>query len=157
LSIQQLEFCTNNSEIPDFEIIDIQNFFNKYNRSHLMRNYRLGFWLIIYVTSGFGEHFIDFKRYTYKSGDILLFQKNQVHHFVCNNSVQGYIILIKESYSFVKDLFRAAQNQVLFSLKDNDRSIDGILELLFKEYCSEMVKQNVKYLKSLLVSFLLLL
>lgn len=151
----------------DFEIVGLQDFFA--NRPHRLLNqdYRLDFWVIIVITDGCGYHVIDFVRYPYKAGNILLIQKNQVHHFEVNKEVQGYIIHINEPFFYHSTSF----DSILFlSLMDNsyltpvlsmnlgkDSTNTILLELLYREYNKQLDELNLDLIaalfQGLLISF----
>ncbi len=55
--------------------------------------------MIIYITEGSGHHYIDFKCYPYKKGDVLFVQKNQVQR-LNQRDVEGYILNINEPFFY---------------------------------------------------------
>ena len=68
-----------------------------------VKPHRLAFYLILFITQGTGVHYIDFRSYTYKKGDILFIAKGQVHAFEAQPDVDGVMLLFTEDF-LVKNL-----------------------------------------------------
>lgn len=149
----------------DFEIVDLQLFFATRPHKHLMKDFRLNFWAIIYITEGKGYHYIDFKKYPYKKGDMLLIQKNQVHRFEVNDGVKGYTLHINEPFfyrieGFNGDIFLEfvdnAFGSPIISLDTSKGRTNRILmELLYKEYNKTAENLNIELIASLFQGFML--
>lgn len=134
----------NTERNSDFEIIDIRLFFSTRPKRLLQKDFRLNFWALIYISEGTGCHYLDFKRYEYKKGDIVFIQKNQVHRFEVNDEVRGWIIHINEPFFY---LIKGFNGEVFLDFVDRafgvpvlsfDTSAGStnrvLIELIYKEY-----------------------
>lgn len=151
--------------IPNFEIVDLQLFFATRPKKILEKDYRLNFWVIIYIIEGRGSHFIDFEKFEYKSGDIIFIQKNQVQRFKTNSEVKGYIMHINEP--FLLNLNQNSNN-VFFEFIDKsfgspvisvDNSSEStnkkLIEILYSEYNRNVAEKEDIFIKALFESFVL--
>lgn len=149
----------------DFEIIDLQLFFKKRPRKLLERNFRLNFWSVIYISEGSGSHYVDFKRYSYKKGDIIFIQKNQVHRFEVNDDVKGWALHINEPFfyrikSFNDDVFLSfvdrAYGVPVLSFDTSAASTNRVLiELIYKEYNKADENFDIELVAALFNGFVL--
>jgi len=149
----------------DFEIADIQLFFATRPHRSLLRDNRINFWTIIYVTDGSGCHHIDFNKYTYKKGDIIFIQKNQVHHYDISNDVKGYIMHLNEPFfyrveGFSGDIFlefvdKSFGSPVL-SIDANKDSVNRtMIDLIYREYNKPKEYINIELIATLFQGFIL--
>lgn len=164
ISINRIDY-KNQKKNLDFEIVDIQLFFATRSHKSLEKDYRLNFWSIIYIIDGSGYHYVDFKPYAYKKGDIIFIQKNQVHHFVINKEVIGYVMHINESFlyrieGFNGDVFlemvdKAFGSPVLYFDTSIGTTNRTLIDLIYKEY--NKVKENIsiELIAALFQSFIL--
>lgn len=143
----------------DFEIVSLQRFFNTRSHQMISKDYRLNFWTIIYITEGTGTHYVDFKGYDYKAGDVIFVQKNQVHHYEISDA-KGYIINVNEPFFYKvsglnEDIFLEFLDRA-FGLPIMSVSDDGIhdvlLELTNKEYLA--LEPNIELIAALFQSFI---
>lgn len=163
-SIDRINY-RNASKKMDFEIVDLQLFYSTRPVRHLERDFRLNFWLIVYITEGSGYHFVDFVRYSYKKGDIIFVHKNQVHHFVVNNEAKGYVLNINEPFfyrieGFNGDIFlemvdEAFGSPVLSFDTSIDRTNRTLMELIYREYNKTAENINVELVATLFQGFIL--
>lgn len=163
--IKRIDFQRSEEIVFDFEIVDMQEFFKTRPAKHLSKAFRLNFYMILYITSGKGQHEIDFKVYDYKKGDIIFIAQNQVHRFFPDTQATGYIVLFTEEFLFnhsegnIQDFlehFNITIYDPIIEVDVNQYSSNRILiDLLYKEF--KAVDSNIKLqlLKSLLRSFLL--
>lgn len=149
----------------DFEIVDIQLFFATRPHNSLKKDCRLNFWSIIYIIDGSGYHYVDFKPYAYRKGDIIFVQKNQVHHFEINNKVRGYVVHINENFfyrieGFSGDIFlemidKALGSPVLYFDTSIDTTNRILIDLIYKEYNKLKENISVELIAALFQSFIL--
>ncbi len=149
----------------DFEIVDLQLFFSTRPQQSLKKDFRINFWSIMYITEGSGFHSVDFKEYVYKKGDIVFVQKNQVHHYVINNDVKGYIFNINEPFfyrvkGFNGDIFlefidKAFGSPVLSFDTSVGRTNRVLIDLVYREYSKRKENINVELLATLFQGFIL--
>lgn len=163
-SINRIDYKNTTMDL-DFEIVDIQLFFKTRSHIALTKDYRLNFWSFLYIIEGTGHHYIDFKKYDYKSGDIIICHKNQVHHFEINPNAKGYIIHINEPF-----FFRAGGISSELFLEFTDTLYDlpilstdsipnqtnrSLIDLIYKEYHMPETHFNPDLISSLFQSFIL--
>lgn len=164
-SIQRIKYENLRKEEAEFEIVDLQLFFATRPHKHLIRDFRLNFWVLIYITEGEGCHVIDFKRYSYKAGDMIIMQKNQVQHFEVNNYVKGYIIIINEPFFFEDkyisseyflEFFDRNYGSPILTIDNSDMTMNrAIMELIYKEYMKTNEISDENLIRSLFHSFIL--
>lgn len=163
-AIERIEF-KNKHHKTDFEIVDLQLFFATRPHQHLMKDFRLDFWLIMVITEGEGSHYIDFKKYAYKKGDILFVQKNQVHRFVVNDTVEGYALYINEPFfyrieGFNGDIFlefvdKAFGSPIISFDTSKGRTNRSLIELVYKEYNKTSEELSIELVATLFQGFIL--
>ena len=164
-SIKRIKYRNSMKEAAHFEIVDLQLFFATRSHWHLKRDFRLDYWLIIYITDGEGYHFVDFERYAYKAGDVIIIQKNQVQHFEINNVAKGYVIHINEPFFFegegisskrFLEFFDRPYRLPILSIDNSDTTMNrAIIELIYKEYMKINDESNEDLIRSLFQSFIL--
>lgn len=62
------------------------------------RPHRIRFYAILLILKGEGVHYIDFKKYTYQSGNIIFISKEQVHAFEKNMEREAFFLLFTEEF-----------------------------------------------------------
>ena len=164
--INRINYKNLNKQI-DFEIVDLQLFFASRPKKMLESDYRVNFWSLIYIIAGSGHHYIDFESYAYQKGNIIFIQKNQVHRFVINNQVQGYIININEPFfytieDFTGDVFLKYLDQFFnFPILEIDTSKTTtnrtLVELLHQEYSKNDQIVNQQLIAALFQALILAL
>lgn len=97
--IKETPFIKQKEKTIEFEIIKIENFYKKY-KSILNSPDRLDFYLILFVTSGKGFHWVDFEKYTLKPETILFIRRKQIQKFELNESLKGFMVLFTESFIY---------------------------------------------------------
>jgi len=101
----------NNKEIPAVELSSIEDkgfgFKIASNRDILVnqkldhdpfRPHRIGFYAILYILKGEGNHYIDFKEYKYQKGSIIFISKEQVHAFEKSWERKAMFLLFNEDF-----------------------------------------------------------
>ncbi len=128
-----------------FEIMSLQNLFQR-KLNHLLTDpHRLGFYLIIIIENGNGHHSIDFNQYEYSDGTVFTIGKNQVHKYAINENIKAYQILFTQDfivkYYDEKQIFNSQLifNDAIFSPKiqlnkSQIKEIISIAENLDYEY-----------------------
>lgn len=156
-----------NKKNSDFEIVDLSLFFATRPRRHLQSDFRLNFWIILYITEGSGYHYVDFQKYSYKKGDIIFVQKNQVHRFLVNDDVKGYAVHINEPFfyrieGFNGDIFlefadRAFGSPVLSFDTTAESTNRMLIDLIYREYSKTDDNFNIELIATLFQGFILAL
>lgn len=164
-SISRINYKKNAGRVPDFEMLDLQLFLSTYPPKMVEKDYRINFWVILYITEGEGVHYIDFQAYHYAAGDILFIQKNQVHRFVIDSDSKGYIMHINEPF-----LLNFNQNGTNVFLEFADQSFGSpvvsvdcgqnstnrkLVDILYTEYNKKADSGKSAFIKSLFESFIL--
>ncbi len=162
MSIKRVDYY--NEISLNIEINTISNFFQTRPRSMIEKDYRLNFWILIYITKGEGIHSIDFKEYPYVAGDLIVIPKNRIHSFRVNHEVEGYIININESYFFeygikfdidTMSFFEAPPDKPIMKVDIRKTTTNRqLIDLLYKEYLSADIKYRKDLIKALFVSFI---
>jgi len=163
--IERVHYKYTKDENLDFEITGLQHFFATRPRKSIDRDNRINFWVIIYIVEGQGYHSIDFHEYAYKSGDVIIVQKNQVHSFRVNPEVRGYIIHINEPFFFsmngvggdrlLEYIDRSYGSPIVpvdVSLESTNRTL---IELIYREYSNIVDSTKFRLVMSLFESFIL--
>lgn len=163
-SINRIDYKNTAMDL-DFEIVDIQLFFASRSHNALTKDFRLNFWSILYIIEGNGHHYIDFKKYNYKGGDIIICHKNQVHHYEINPDTKGYIIHINEPFffkmkGFSSEIFLEFTDTLydLPVLSTDPRSSQTsriLIDLIYKEYHMSDAFFNADLISSLFQGFIL--
>ena len=98
--IKNIKFDNRKKPEIQFDLLnlDLKNLLKRKDIDHDPRLiHRVDFYLILIVTSGSGQHVIDFTEYPYEKGTILTIRKDQVHRFV-ENDAKGYILLFTDQF-----------------------------------------------------------
>lgn len=161
--IKRIDYRYTKKEILDFEIIELQHFFDTRPRQSIESDNRINFWTILYISEGQGYHSIDFHKYFYKTGDIIVVQKNQVQSFQVNKEVKGYIIHINEPFfysvngvggdtflEYIDQSYGSPIVSVDVSLESTNRIL---IELIYREYCKFADPSRYFLISSLFESF----
>lgn len=162
-SIKRINYRNPKKQSHDFEIVDLQLFFATRPHWHISSDYRLNFWLMIYIYEGSGQHSVDFEDYTYNPGDLVVIQKNQVHHFIVNKNAKGYLMHINEPFFMAGDLadlfldfFDRPYKSPIISVNTSESATHRILmDLIYKEYLKTDEQQGEELIRALFKSFLL--
>ncbi len=151
----------------NFEIVDLRVFLSTRSHALLSKDNRLTFWAILYIVEGEGYHSIDFIDYPYKAGDIIFIQKNQVNHFVVNDTVKGYIIHINEPFFYQ---MKGVNSEIFHEFADasfgspiltvdmaGESTNRCLIDLIYKEYQQQFEHFNAQLIASLFQGFILAL
>ncbi len=96
--IIDLKFKHSEDSAVGLDIITISERYRKHNSDYLDQSVpkRLGFYAIMYVTEGKGQHTVDFIPYEISRGTLIMIGNNQVHQFSSLQTFKGYLIIIKD-------------------------------------------------------------
>lgn len=129
--------------------------------------HKIQFYIIMVVTKGNYSHFVDFKFYNLKKGNILFVAKNQVHHFT--NSLkdsEGFTIILnsdylEQNYFLSKSinlnrLYNYHLESPVFETKKRiENEFISIVNLLYSEYKLQYDFAKIEMLQSYLHIFLI--
>ena len=123
-NIPLVSFQKEQSDKLDFEIYPIQYLFKKNDTlvdHSITQPHRVNFPIIIFITKGTGQHFIDFKSYTYKKGSIIFIAKEQIQTFEIKSTTKGFIILFTEKFIWkTMDFSNSLNYSKLFNYHSNE-------------------------------------
>ena len=96
--IQEIRF--NNKENPKsfFDIVKIEDLLQRDMGHDICKYHLVKFYVLFFVIEGQGHHTIDFTKYVYKKGTILLIRKDQIHKFFRSSNVKGYLLVFTEEF-----------------------------------------------------------
>lgn len=98
-SIPDISFLKRKNQ-PEIEVLKFDRLFQR--RESLTpspeKPHRVDFYVLIYIISGSGVHFIDFKPYQFDNGSIILVSKGQVHAFNFNRVKDGVLIFFTDAF-----------------------------------------------------------
>lgn len=162
MSIKRVEYY--NKTNLNLEVSTISEFFATRPKALIETDYRLNFWILIYVTKGKGVHCIDFKEYPYSEGDLIVIPKNRVHSFRVNTEVDGYIVNINEPYFFENSskfdtdtmaFFESPPHKPIMQVDIRKTATNRqLIDLLYKEYKSIDITYGKDLIKALFTSFI---
>lgn len=101
--IPHIQFNPSSAENFGFEILPIEKIAREkeqYNHNPELPH-QLKFYNLIFFTSGFGRHFIDFNWFPVQENTLVYLTKEQVNAFDFSDSLSGFCIIFTEEY-FVK-------------------------------------------------------
>ncbi|APZ47485.1 hypothetical protein BW723_14855 [Polaribacter reichenbachii] len=139
----------------------------KTNNHNPFLPHKIQFYIILVITEGNYDHFVDFKFYNLKKGDILFIAKNQVHHFTENfKETAGFAIILnsdflEQNYFLSKsvNLNRLYNYHLETPVLEIDESLENnfinIVQNLYSEYQQENDFAKNEMLRSYLHIFLL--
>jgi len=149
-----------------FEIMAIKDLYEHNDGQFLASKKRLGFYEIIFLKEGEGNHFIDFDTYEIKRGDILFIGKNQVHSWPKQQTCDGYILLFTERFLYENQIqfsdlayeypFNSVVYNPITSISDSEifDTFLALIELINKEYSLVKNKTRQELLQTLLRTFI---
>ncbi|MBN2899089.1 MAG: helix-turn-helix domain-containing protein [Clostridia bacterium] len=154
----------NSEKTSGFEIVDFSLFLSTRPKELITKDYRVNFWLMIYIIEGSGTHYVDFEPYAYKAGDIILVQRHQVHHFDIPEKVVGYVLNIDEPFIYSQkgifsesffDLFDRSFQGPLISINTGINATNRkLMDMLYQEYHVSENAYDKLLIQSLFSSFI---
>jgi len=161
--INRIDYKKSTQQSEHFEIVSLSNFFETRPKKLIESPYRLNFYTMMYILEGKGSHFIDFKEYHYKAGDVIILRKNQVHSYKVNKNVKGLVIHINEPFLYDlgpidQETFTRVFDQASLSpIIKMDTSLTApnrqLLEMIYQE-SNQTEVDSPNLLRSLFISFI---
>ena len=94
-----IKFDNNQNPHAGFDLIKLENLFNRKNLNHSPYQLHLvEFYILILIEEASGSHTIDFKGYEYEKGTVLTIRKDQIHKFHQSSSVKGTLLLFTDEF-----------------------------------------------------------
>lgn len=146
-------------------IYDLRSYLAK-NSSHSSKPHIHSYYQIIWFTSGYGKHFVDFKEYDVAGNVMFFVAKNQVHYFDGNTDYDGVLIHFNELFVaqsdsevdfFLKcDLFNNSfQRLSCFMQSKGNDILDQLLALMKGELAQDNEFGRDELLRIYLKAFLI--
>lgn len=99
LTIPEVSFNHHKTDNAEFEVVDLQEIQQRPNLSPDPRQpHRVGFYHLILVSEGQGQHMIDFERHPFGPGSVILVQRDQVHAFDFSAPLRGKVLLFTQTF-----------------------------------------------------------
>lgn len=96
---QHIKFQNRQNPKAHFDLLKLEDLFQRKSLNHDPEDLHIvEFYLILFITSGSGSHTIDFTDYQCKKGTILTVRKDQLHRFIKNDSLKGYVLLFTDDF-----------------------------------------------------------
>jgi AraC-like DNA-binding protein len=86
----------NAASLQDVVVYDMPDFLQSHQ--HLVFPHRHSFYQVLYVESGAGKHIMDFETYPVKGNMLYFITPGQVHTWLFESSIKGYLINFNESF-----------------------------------------------------------
>ena len=117
------------------------------NRMFLNSPHRHDTYLLLYITSGGGEHTIDFRNYDTIPGSFFLMTPGQVHSWKLEPYTDGYIIFFLQDFYQTKTLYNNMVDFPFFQALNANPLIqlppkEPIIDFIMGEMCNEFAKPS---------------
>ncbi|MCS5422846.1 MULTISPECIES: AraC family transcriptional regulator [Psychrilyobacter] len=137
----------------EFEVMEISNVFKRFQDGNLEfdigKFHRPQFNMILLVENDSAKHFVDFKTYDVKKGDILLVGENYVHAFSRNQKLKGTAIIFTSNFIEINEIgmnsLKKLFNMHLINESGKDRTIKELFKILKCEYKGDKVNSIILY------------
>ena len=87
-----------NFQKSNFNVFRYENLFDNESYEAVVKNHKVGFYTLMFITEGSGKHSIDFTDFTFSKGTILSIRKDQLHKFYFNDKAKGFLLCFKEEF-----------------------------------------------------------
>ncbi|MEM6645970.1 MAG: AraC family transcriptional regulator [Bacteroidota bacterium] len=87
--------------MPYIEVLTLREFYQRLpsvQHHDPFSPHRVSFFLILAITSGCGQHYIDFQAHAYQPGSLLFIAKNQVQAFDRQRDSHGHLIIFTDAF-----------------------------------------------------------
>lgn len=162
-TINRAKYLNRNKRNSNFEIVTIEQFFETRPKKLIETDFRIDFWLLMYITKGCGTHSIDFVEYSYTAGDLIVIPKNRVHSFRVNHEIEGYMININEPVFFERGekrdmdmlaFFESPYGKPIFPIDISKNTTNRqLIDLIYKEYLIPEDENSNDLIKTLFLAF----
>ncbi len=98
--ISNIHFKKRSNPALKFEILSLNDLFRRDVEVPLTKPQRVRFYILIFITKGYGRHFIDFEAYDYEPGSLLFISQNRIQFFEPNLENDGFMILFTEDFLY---------------------------------------------------------
>ena len=148
----------NSAQNLEFELTTISHILKK-SKSKITFPHKQDFYGLFYFTNSYGKHFVDFKEYDIKKGDIFFISNEQVHYFENIDNTEGNVILFTNSFLendfLINQIFELNTGNPILSLNEQLLKDFETLILQISSVFSSTKKMKVEILKKYLEIILL--
>lgn len=96
--LKEINFENKNNPKSYFDIVKIEDLLSRDLDHDISENHLVKFYIIFFVYEGEGHHTIDFTKYDYAKGSVLLIRKDQIQQFHRSTNVKGYLLVFTEEF-----------------------------------------------------------
>jgi len=144
-NIPTIEFSASEAFAADFDFVDLEELYKRIPTFDFdpFSPHRVHFHHLIYISSGSGNHFIDFNLHPCHEGSFIFVNKNQIHAFDSDNRPHGLMILFTEEFL---DSIRTTIRLPVFTSGFSWESVSPILtvDCNLKESCEVLLGELSK-------------
>ncbi|MBY6186569.1 AraC family transcriptional regulator [Marinobacter hydrocarbonoclasticus] len=99
MTIPDVRFNHRKTQDAEFEVVDLHRLQRRAGPDmDPSQPHRIGFYNLILVESGRGEHMVDFVRHSFGPGSVILIQREQVQAFDFSQPLQGKVLLFTQTF-----------------------------------------------------------
>ncbi len=129
--LEHIEFINKRNPSIGFDIIQIEELLRRPEPGNpLDKLHVVGFYMLMCIEEGIGNHTIDFTAYPYQRGSILSIRKDQIHRFHFHEKTKGTILLFTNQ--FLSSYFEQLESQKAIQLF-NEFLGDPVLHLQYPQ------------------------
>lgn len=94
-----VQFKNRQNPNAQFDLVKLESLFSRKDLNHSpLKIHIAGFYILLFIEDGHGQHRVDFKDYSYSKGSIVTIRKNQLHQFYKSNTVKGLMLLFTDDF-----------------------------------------------------------
>ena len=111
------------SFVPKCEVQKLEHLLNLVN-GQFSKHHRHDYYLLIWVSSGTGYHYVDFEDFKFETNTILLVSPEQVHYFHDCNNVKGWVVnFCEDSFLYEDSKYNDLIKHNVYEIFDSFRAI----------------------------------
>ena len=106
-NIQQIKFQNANKPTSHFDIVKLEELFGRKELNHSIEVlHRVGFYALILIENGNGNHTVDFTDYQCSRGTVITVRKDQIHKFFKSDDLKGSLLIFTDEFlvSYLEEL-----------------------------------------------------
>lgn len=99
MKIPNVEFSPAIASEATLEVLDLDSLYRRKDRmDHSPEQpHRMGFSMVLFISQGRGEHFLDFSRWAFQSGSVIFINRNQINAFDLRDRPKGKGVLFQQA------------------------------------------------------------
>jgi AraC-like DNA-binding protein len=127
-----VEFKNKQNPNAQFDLVKLESLLSRKGLNHSpLQIHIAGFYILLFIEGGKGQHRVDFKDYSYSKGSIITIRKDQLHQFYKSPTVKGLMLLFTND--FLISYLENTEAKKAFQLF-NELLGDPKIQLTDKEY-----------------------